>query len=1421
MFQAPRAEEGLAGLINVLFRAPDQSLPVGGGDISFYRDIATMDPYPGTLNGILSLLFNSTDPLWRYSEQERSAVPYFHHVLAAELLQQLEQRFPRSEHLPGLQSMLLSAYAQRGETDEVIQRGRQFLSSHPSSPSRSAVWLLIADAHARKNQIQQEFAVYDSLLQELATEAKNVPLGTAGDEIPAARADGDQGVGYVPRRQPQPVRSTRYAEVLDRYLNRLVSLKRVKDALALYRREIDRNPSDPGLYERFAEFLNQNKMASEIEQVYTRATQQFQDKSWHHKLARWYLRQKQTAEFAKLTQSVANTFAGSDLDAYFQQVVASANLDAVLYRQVNLYAHQRFPHDLVFVKNLLNAYERDGTRDANAYLALLRQNWYHDSELRSRFFQRLASTGSLDAEIAALRSASAMTLADRAATELIAGAEIWRSHFENAAPVMQSIAINYPAHYELNTTASSLFRSLGQTEAAARLAERLARSRPRDFATHTLAGEIYADREQFDKSRELWNRVPGIEPGSVDGYVHAATVFWDYYLYDDALRVIAEGRSRLNNASALAYEAGAIYENKREYQKAIAEYMKGAESDPDSPSRRRLVRLASRPALRDDIEAQSRSLATGSNPAVSGWNLRVALLEEQNRRDDVGALLTSTANTTSNFELLARVEQVAERNGFAAAREQAITRQAALTPDPVERTRLRLMLARLAEDRKDRQSAQRSIETAYRENPSIAGVVRSTVDYYWRAGDRKKAVDTLADAAARSNPTFKRQFTLEAARKATELADYARARRLLEPLLAAEPLASDVVAAAADTYARSGDDSGLRTFYTERLKLARTPDQKGALRRGLIPVLTRMKDYPAAVNEYVAILNSFPEDEALVGEAARYARKYNVQDRLTAFYTKAAVDSPKDSRWPMLLARVQTAIENLPGAIESYTKALAIRPDRPDLLASRAALEERLIRFDDAAKSYAKLYELAYKDPQFMVKVAENRARLGQKAAAIDALRTAFIEGKAAKASAYLEIAAKLEQWNWLPEARQYAGDGRKLEPDQGAYLQARIAARLRDYASIDSEAGLQAAAQVVREFYTPEEKVAFGTWLMRSPFENKAGIALIAGLQDVAVRDLHARITADPKKAVEFEGQQLIQIEQQRLMYAELAGYLEGYAKAVAQGDPQIQLLTHAAEQWRLGANTGEELRVRQLLFQRGSVPDPDRYAQLLFTVAPDRFVQAAAGGNQALRDATTSLAYRSADAATAFKIINLRGAKKPPVWSRAYTALTGVYFNNREPLVESAFNAALGPRTIGEQIATRADRDQQLVGDVWFYYGARYGEYTNSEDYLASELEARPASASPYVALGDYYRENNADGKALEEYARALQLDPSSADIHSSMAEIYSAQKKADQAMQHWREAIRLWSEAQDRRVPENFWAGVSNIIEHAGHFVTAGDR
>ena len=67
-------------------------------------------------------------------------------------------------------------------------------------------------------------------------------------------------------------------------------MQRIPQALAVYRRELDRNPDDPGLYNRFAGFLEQNRVGDEVEQVYRRAVAQFQDNSWYDKLARWYAR---------------------------------------------------------------------------------------------------------------------------------------------------------------------------------------------------------------------------------------------------------------------------------------------------------------------------------------------------------------------------------------------------------------------------------------------------------------------------------------------------------------------------------------------------------------------------------------------------------------------------------------------------------------------------------------------------------------------------------------------------------------------------------------------------------------------------------------------------------------------------------------------------------------------------------------------------------------------------------------------------------------------------------------------------------------------------------------------------------------------------------------------------------------------------
>jgi hypothetical protein len=207
----------------------------------------------------------------------------------------------------------------------------------------------------------------------------------------------------------------------------------------------------------------------------------------------------------------------------------------------------------------------------------------------------------------------------------------------------------------------------------------------------------------------------------------------------------------------------------------------------------------------------------------------------------------------------------------------------------------------------------------------------------------------------------------------------------------------------------------------------------------------------------------------------------------------------------------------------------------------------------------------------------------------------------------------------------------------------------------------LQAAAQVVRETYTPEEKTAFAAWLAKATNVNKAQIATTAGLQDVAVRQLVASLRSDPDALG-----MLINVQQQRLRYAELAAQLETYS-ASAPAEQKTQLLVQAAENWRLAVNAREELRVRELIAQRSADGNDLRYGQLLLSTAPARFIQSGLTGN----------VYKLANSDVTMKLIAAQAPRHAPVWARAYTALTGVYFNDHGSGVASAFNAVLGPRT------------------------------------------------------------------------------------------------------------------------------------------------
>ncbi len=1437
-------ERALFGLANLLLTQADQPVPFGSGDLTFYKDIATVDPSPGFLNGILSLILNGTGPQWAWREQNGRAAPYFHRAAASGLASLLERRFPRSQYRESLRAGLVQAYAMYGEDDAVIQAGRSYLSAFPTGAQRFATAMLLADALARQGKVTEEFALYDRLLRELAARARGVPIG---DAEPSSAAW-----------------SPEYVQVLDRYLSRLAALKRPMEALRVYRGEIDRNPDDPGLYERLAAFLDGNDMTAEVEQTYRRAMARFPDRTWYHKLARWYLRRQRNEAFEKISQEAADIFSGTELDAYIADVAGeTAGAHPALYRQVNLYAHERFPEDLAFVRNLIFAYSRPGTTDWNAAERLYRSYWFYDDSLRTAFFRNLSEKGRLYTELDAVRKANPDLAAGRvnskppvnfAAMQFAAEAEIWLSHFEAAAPPMKSLAEASPGEPSLTGRASSLYRSLAayfpeDTGVAEQMVQAEVRSDARNRELLARAGDIYADRGQFALARPLWNRMTQVEAGRTEAWLDAATVFWDYYLFDDAFRILSAARERFHEPALFAYQAGAIHENRRQYASAVRQYVMGALAG-DAACVTRLGSLSMRGPAKDLVDSATAAAVRGA----ASWDavsLRIAILERRQRRPDLEKLLASQIEAQTSQETLERIADVAQAQGFDELQARTFGRRIELTNDPVEKMRLTLALVRLDEGRKDIAAAARTADALWRGNPDILGVIRGVTDFHVRNQQPAEAIAILLDSAKRARADLARQFSFEAARIATDAGGFAQARELLSKLLAADPYDAGYLAAMADTYLRAKDDAGYRDFILGTIAaLAKSPlvpaEKTGriaALRRTLIPALTRMGDPEGAVQQYIAVIDNFPDDQSLTREAASYAVAHQRTAELEDFYRKTISEAPKDYRWPIVLARIETVLENDPAAIASYDLAMKDRPDRSDLVEDRAALEERLTRFADAERSYLRLYELTYHAPEWMEKVAEVRARLGRRADAVAALTTALIGAHSETAEADFSIAERLEGWRMMEDAVRFAERGAQLA---GAELftaprfgQARIYARILIEARrfdevlkrVDFEAKnradvSQTVGAAIAGLYSPEEKAAFEAALLAKAAGVNRGerdAVLLPFAMAAQLTGLEARWRFDTMmQGAEGVDARFVALENRRGSYGEMARELERYAADAGAGSSGA--LMSATEGWLEEGDIDGQLRTMGTLERRDALGGEtlDRYLSLLAALRPDELAAVVAGpGAPETRNRAVQSAIESGNRALAYRTVTIRGAALKPAWAKAYTALTGVYFADGSPNVEGAFADALDTRTIGERIASPPSPEAALVGPVWFYYGSRYGEFlerrrsAKAGDYLPAGTEGAPGSPDRYLALGDFYAAERQAEKAIRQYELVLQLDPDRADAYDHIARTEWAAGRREAAVSNWRAAIAASLRVQSRgvRLEGWYWGRVSETFHDIG--------
>jgi hypothetical protein len=905
------------------------------------------------------------------------------------------------------------------------------------------------------------------------------------------------------------------------------------------RKELERSPDDPQMYERLAEFLEQNDMSAQTEEVYRQAETKFKGEGFYDKLARFYLRQKRREDFDALTRTVVNTFAGTPLEQYFANVNQSWPQESV---ELNLYAHSRFPHELMFTRNLLRAYTMKGTRDENARELLLREHWQDAGDLQAEYFDLLSRTRKMDAELAGLERLAGTAdaaMGDPAAARELAAIDVWRSHFEAGEPLLSGLAAQYPADASIGDEAESVERSLAyfepaRVEKAVAIEKNLAAAEPGNLDRLATIGDIYADSvdtslnqdaaAQLAAAAPYWKRMAQVQPGVKDGYLQSATVFWDYFEFDEALGEIAAARQRFGDATLFGYQAGAIAENKGEMQRAIAEYVASsvAGGDGAADAQSRLVQLAGRKATAAQVDAATEQ-AAAQNPTLAALELRLEVLSAQKRHGDAGPLVEAAVARASTLEAVAELAEFAQDHSLGKAQVVALEREVAVATDPVEKIQLEYELAQVEEDQGDVAAAGRVVDAVYAANPRLVGVVRRTVDFDWKQKRQKQAVEVLVDSAKVANAKLAQDFTLEAVEKANESGESVEARELMKPLLAGDPFNARYLSLEAESYSLAKDDAGVKGVYEAALAgLKAAPlsrderrDKIAMAREGLIPALTGLKDYAGGTDQHIALISAFPEDDAILQAATGYARLHATEAQLVGFLETTVKQSPWDSRFAIDLARVDVQFEDYAGALAAYSAAINIRADRPDLYEARVELEEHQQMFDAACADYERLYQLTYKDPQWMFDEALARARQGKAELAAKALDVAWVAGRKVKAEDEFRVASQLEQWGLLAQADGYAAAGVKMAGDDllaedgwGAAIDARLLAKER-------KAG-EAMARLVRLRALPGPGVSSAGVVLQQVEKNGVGSVTDSQWREQAVERRRLRVEAAFNGAVE-----------------------------------------------------------------------------------------------------------------------------------------------------------------------------------------------------------------------------------------------------------------------------------------------------------------
>ncbi|HJT27928.1 MAG TPA: tetratricopeptide repeat protein [Pyrinomonadaceae bacterium] len=1073
-------------LFEILADAGDQRLSLTRGDLKFYQDIATADPHPGMMGGILSLILSDTDPKYEFGVEEERAVVHFNRAAAYRIFTAYKQENPTSPELAQMYLDIVRLYTGDKNLDVASETLAEFEKRYTDAPEFPEVALKLADAYIAMKKYDAERALYVRILDYLGQHrAKDEPLvqsaNTTADQNEQTQAlnalsepttvkpsviayppISNSGVNYTTSApvegsyntysssysdqltsstsEDEDTSEVDYETVLQRYVSSLAKDNRTSDILALYANEIKKYPAEQGLYEQMLQWLGQTNLVDEQLRVYQEALRAFPSTTWRDRLARWYVRQQRTKEFEALSRDVVAKVDDVEAEKFLHEFIdIKSSFDAQLYFALYSVAHQRFPHNLNFVNGLLKFHSEHKQWDK--WRALISEYYFESRECRDQFLAHLSSHGELRGYLTRARatlnqSKDSQSLLPYKLFRADASAQL--SNFEEAIDAYRELNRLYPNSPEFAERLINLTRSFGQhnrrfLEESAAISQSLADASPSVAAYRTRAGEVQAELGDYTKARAEWEQLIPLARGVQDTYLDTATIYWDYYQYDDALRTIHTLRRQAKDESLYAFQAGVILEDKHHLRAALNEYVRALDStgyyDSDTyRARNRLVTLSKRPGVSSQIDAAF-TQERRRNRADSFVLDYAYFLDHAKRWPEASRLLRDTVARSKADDFLRYARNLFDDHDEVVGQVAALQRLIATTTARRSEISYRLRLADVYSKNNQPDQAAAVLRTLVQKYPTNYGVLTESADFCWRLGLRSNSLAILQSGVQRGAGRFHYQFGRKLAARHVEMQNFSAAQAVLEKLNREDRLNTEVFHELAKVYVRSGNQQQLRTTFGATIDAIRKQDldvreirfQVASLRKEMIDAFTLLKDYSSAIEQHIEIINRDPDDEEQIDAAINYVRRYGGGDTLLNYYGGVAREAYKNYRWNVVLARIYDAKGDWANAARQYRMALDNQPEMTDLYDSLADVFTRAKDYGSAISALRKAQELSGDDPQYIKQLVTLLEKAGRRQEAeVERRKLPQEENKKLSVSDQFAEAARLRGTNLKTAVENY-----------------------------------------------------------------------------------------------------------------------------------------------------------------------------------------------------------------------------------------------------------------------------------------------------------------------------------------------------------------------------------------------------------------